>query len=346
MSTKIAVLGQSNSILGAGFFNKFLERHQPIEVVAAGRVGASPSIIGPYFARHSFFRGAEYCIVDMCAIDFSLVSGGTIGLYDVIRWLEWIGHSAKKAGCEPIFVCIPVSNIDAAKLLISTCISLFERNEWFYLDVRTCIRTLLQGSDRRAEDLYRDPSHPGVELAEFTADALAKLIEQIKETEMTVVDRVYPLIKFDVINLQERIKDHLVSYETSLIRFNGVRLERGKSYTIETGDITAVSGMMVNSAACKGVLSIHGDRAFHKNLRLRPYHPTQFEARLVPICKPLRDDNGRLTLSTAAGPVGESDVTFHSTQSLDDDLGYVEIADMIVERGYDLFTYSATRVVR
>lgn len=343
MTTRIAILGQSNSILKEGFFNKFLDRHQPIEVVSMGRVGASPSLLGPYFAGSSFFRNAEFCIVDMCAIDFSLLSAGAIGLYDVVKWIEWIGHSAKRSGCEPIFVCIPVSNVEYSKNLISNCISVFERNEWFYLDVRDCITWLLKDGTRRPADLYKDPSHPGVELSELVADSLQELIDEIRAMPMIEVDRMFPITRFDVINLQDRLPAPFANYKTSLIEFRGVRLERGKTYELKVGSISALSGMMLNSAACKGVLELEGDRKFYKNLRLRAYHPTPFEMRLVPVCKPLRDGKGTIAFTVVDGTAVESDTTFHSVKAPEDDLGFVEASEIIVERGYDLLTYRSTR---
>ncbi|WP_157817281.1 hypothetical protein [Bradyrhizobium sp. SK17] len=340
---RIAILGQSNSILKEGFFNKFLDRHQPIDVVSTGRVGASPSLLGPYFADRAFFRNAEFCIVDMCAIDFSLLSAGAIGLYDVVKWIEWIGHSAKRNGCEPIFVCIPVSTVEYSKHLISNCISVFERNEWFYLDVRDCIAQLLEGGTGRPETLYKDPSHPGVELSELIADSLKELIDEIRAMPMVAVDRMFPITRFEVINLQDRLAAPVANYKTSLIEFRGVRLERGKSYELKLGGISALSGMMLNSAACKGVLEIEGDRKFNKNLRLRAYHPTPVEVRLVPICKPLRDADGTIALTVVDGAATESDTTFHSTKAPEDDLGFVEASEIMVERGYDLFTYGSRR---
>lgn len=343
MTTRTAILGQSNSVLKEGFFNKFLERHQPIEMVSMGRIGASASLIGPYFAGPSFFRNAEFCIVDMCVVDYSLLSAGAIGLYDIVKWIEWIGHSAKKSGCEPIFVCIPVSNIELSRNVISNCISVFERNEWFYLDVRDCIAHNLKGGTGTPEQLYKDSSHPGVELSELIADGIAQLIGEIRSMPMVALDRTFPITRFEVINLQERLEARQAYYKGSLLEFRGVRLERGKTYELKVGNISALSGMMVNSAACKGVVEIEGDRKFYKNLRLQPYNPTNFEARLVPICKPLRDGEGVIRFSVVNGSMAESDTTFHSLKKPEDDLGFVEVSDVVVERGYDLFTYRSTR---
>ncbi|WP_439922987.1 hypothetical protein [Nitrobacter sp. JJSN] len=343
MSTKVALLGQSNSILKDGFFNKFLEKHQPIEVTAMGRIGASPSLLGPYFAKESFFGGSEFCIIDMCVIDFSLLSGGAIGLYDISKWIEWVCHSAKRAGCEPIFVCIPVHPANHSELLISNCISLIERNEWFYLDVRGCIARLVERTGRTPGELYRDPSRPGPELSEAIADSLAQIIDEIRHTPMKAVSRTFPVSRFDVLNLQGLLSAAQANYLSSLLDFKGVRLERGKAYQLTVGGITGVSGLMLNSAACKGVLEINGDRKFYKNLRLRPYHPTRFEARLVPICKPLRDNGGLLKFSLVDSSIKESDITFHSAKTDEDNSGFVEIADIVVERGYDLLTYSSRR---
>ncbi|MGE2813429.1 hypothetical protein, partial [Escherichia coli] len=73
-----------------------------------------------------------------------------------------------------------------------------------------------------------------------------------------------------------------VESSSRLISFSGVRLGRGETYPIYIGSDSSVRGLMVNSAACKSVLSIDGDRTFYKNLRLKPDHPTNFEARLIP----------------------------------------------------------------
>ena len=47
-------------------------------------------------------------------------------------------------------------------------------------------------------------------------------------------------------------------------------------------------------------------------------------------------------LSLTNQDVSMSDVTLHSSKEENDD-GFIEVADLVVERGYDLVTYTTTR---
>ncbi|GKQ49704.1 hypothetical protein [Bradyrhizobium sp. Ce-3] len=342
MSMSISILGQSNSILKAGFFQKFLDADDTITVKSAGRIGASPSLLGPYFAQGDFFQGSEFCIVDPCVIDFSLLSANAIDYYDVLKWIEWIGHSAKRANCEPVFVCIPVSDINASRTVISACISVCQKNDWYYLDVRDIIATVAKSRNVDAKELYADGSHPAEFLSGVIATHLGNFLTKIRTAKTETCKRTFAFTAYERVSLREQIQSAPVDYSSRLIAFSGVRLARGERYPIYIGSDASIRGLMVNSAACKSVLTIEGDRTFHKNLRLKPYHPTNFEARLIPICKPIRDHQGGVTLSLTNQDVRISDVTMHSFKE-DNDEGFIEAADLVVERGYDLITYAATR---
>ena len=342
MSLSISILGQSNSILKAGFFQKFLDADDTIAVKSSGRIGASPSLLGPYFAQGDFFQGAEFCIVDTCVIDFSLLSANAIDYYDVVRWVEWIGHSAKRANCEPVFVCIPVSDINASRTIISACISVCQKQDWYYLDVRDIIAAVVKSRSVDAKELYADGSHPAEFLSGVIATHLGNFLAKIKTAESTACKRTFAFTAYERVPLKDQIRSAPVEYSSRLISFSGARLERGETYPVYIGSDSSIRGLMVNSAACKSVLSIEGDRTFYKNLRLKPYHPTNFEARLIPICKPIRDHQGVVKLSLADPDVPISDVTMHSSKDENND-GFVEVADLVVERGYDLITYATTR---
>lgn len=342
MSLSISILGQSNSILKAGFFQKFLDADDTIEVTSAGRIGASPSLLGPYFAQGDFFKGSEFCIVDTCVIDFSLLSANAIDYYDVVRWVEWIGHSAKRANCEPVFVCIPVSDINASRTIISACISVCQKQDWYYLDVRDVIAAVVKSKNVDAKELYADGSHPAEFLSGVIATHLGNFLTKIRTAKTAKCKRTFAFTAYDRVPLKDQIAGTPAEYSSRLIAFSGVRLERGETYPIHIGSDSSIRGLMVNSAACKSVLSIEGDRTFHKNLRLKPYHPTNFEARLIPICRPIRDHQGMVRLSLTSQDVSMSDVTLHSSKDENNE-GFIEVADLVVERGYDLVTYTTTR---
>ncbi|MGF6313685.1 hypothetical protein ABIB82_007886, partial [Bradyrhizobium sp. i1.8.4] len=58
--------------------------------------------------------------------------------------------------------------------------------------------------------------------------------------------------------------------------------------------------------------------------------------------KPIRDHQGFVKLSLTNQDVRMSDVTLHSSKDENDE-GFIEAADLVVERGYDLITYTTTR---
>jgi hypothetical protein len=73
MTIKCAVVGQSNTLTLNGFF-KALNETENVEIVRTARLGASPSVIGPYYIDDDFFNGCDYCIIDFCVVDMTAIS--------------------------------------------------------------------------------------------------------------------------------------------------------------------------------------------------------------------------------------------------------------------------------
>jgi len=337
----ISVIGQSNSI-GKGLFVDQLKEKTGIRLINAARVGASPSVLAPYMAfSDAFFAGVDYCILDLCIVDrYTLIDRSTNYLC-ICKWVEWIGHKARRNGCEPIFLLLPIEHaIDELSVLtLYEAIATF--NGFFYLDARKLIKTMAAVRDCSTKELYSDDMHVGLDVSTAIADELEKFIATHEKRRYNERIVTVPLKQFEVISFAG-LGQNEVNYRSCLMTFSGIRLHKDFVIRISTGEIEHVHAFMINASQSFRKLALDGNVRVIKNVNVRPHiSGSAMEARIVPICTPLRDRSGAISISIAGD---DEPPTEPSMQQLDIDLdtpAFVEIAGILVETGTQMISYEA-----
>lgn len=340
-----AVIGQSNSILGSGYVAKMnaISRH---EMVSSGRVGNSTSVILPYFAYSpQFFCGAQYCIIDVCIVDCGELLGNLYDVAQMARYVNWIGHQCRSNGCEPIFILIPdvyMLDLDLTSLFFKVFNEAIYLNHYCYLDVRDVITVLSKRKSCLRRDFYSDNWHINEEVSDIISNAIDCFFNHapIGEAhhvpfrfEMTQFDRIKPS---DIsIPLENRVRR-----ESSLMQFDGVRLCPGQVITFQTGAISRVCGLMVNAANCYGKLRISGSDVVVKDLRLSTQRQGGFQARILHLKSNIFDKRGAITLAVDEQDEPTTENTAHVREQ-DPGFNFLEVGDMVVERGYGMSQYEA-----
>ncbi len=342
MELRCAILGQSNSIKRDGFLYAVLN-DPGIIVTRLGRLGASPSVIGPYFADDDFFATSDFCIIDLCVVDHSALAWSALDLYQIMQWVDWIGHKARKNGCQPIFVLIPPDDIASANPLLSVYHAIIRRNAYFYLDVRDLVAELAARDGATVASLYADGSHPGPQLSAIIGTTILAFLRGAARIAYRPVRVTFPLKTFRNVHLADDAgrPGKVVEYRNSFMAMRGVRIEPGDCAVIRTGEIDALHGILVNAACCRSKVAIEGSSRVVKNLNLRPYGDSEFEARMLPVCTPLRDCNGMVSITLAAEEAIVGERSMEEMSQAVAGLRRVEIAALVVETGTRLVTYDA-----
>ena len=309
-----------------------------VSVERMGRIGASPSILAPFFMTEGFLAGCEYCLLDFCVVDAAGIEDGTYSTERSLVWAEWACHQARRYGCEPILVIIPRAHeIGELAPLVRLYREMAGRLRCHFLDAGAVAGRLLGAG---GASLYADAAHPGEALSRAMAGILERFMlerraDRRRERVRAEVRRVERLSVVDLAG-----DAPVIVRPDSLLSFRGVDVMRGAPLRLRTGAFGGLIGVLVNAAACTHDGVFAGSRRVVKRLTLRPYSRTEFEARLVPFGVRLGDGDGWLEVS--ASPAGErwEDDTMQAVAG--GIMPYrMEIADLLVERGVERVTYEA-----
>ena len=194
-----SVIGQSNSIMANGYLPILLS-NKTFSMTSSGRIGASPSVLGPLFATKTFFE-LSFCIFDFAVIDHILLSHNFLNHTDAIAYIEYSGNMARINNCEPIFLIIPLQwKLKGNDGVLQMYIETIKKNNFFYLDVRDLVK--LRHSGASEAELYVDSAHVGDKLAHDIADSISRFFLSFEKSKLVLKTIKAKLPLFEVVNLQ------------------------------------------------------------------------------------------------------------------------------------------------
>jgi hypothetical protein len=335
MDSRIAVIGQSNSIISTGFVHQ-LARLGGIEIGNMARLGASPSILLPFFGDDSFFEGHEFAIFDLAIVDQGFLWAGAVDPYAIVQWLEYGIWRAHAAGCIPILLVIPhqavippLSHSAAAPLLQQLYRSVAARNGAPCFDLFDAITRRVWRSPEAMPTIYSDPDHLSEAFSGEVAEQILRFITALRGERLRYVERSISLPSMARIPLggpDLRVEKR----QSSLLSAEFCILHEGEHIDLPTGPVTRMHGALLNRAGSDGKLLVEGDEAMVKLLGTRPETDMAYVAQLVPFLTPIRDRDGQLRVGVAPA---EAATTEPSWQAQDIVLNRVEIAELLVETG-------------
>ncbi len=185
---KCIVIGQSNSIIQDGFVDH-LKNSGKVELIKMARIGASPSLICPYFIREGFFQKSKFAIFDLMVIDQTYLWRGIGEMYSISKWLEYAIHRCKSEGCIPIFLMIPPKTIvPSIENPVRQILPAFYRAIAFdngcpFLDMLDGLHELRMKSPEAFEAAYRDGNHPSAHISSSIANAIIAFMDQAIENQ-------------------------------------------------------------------------------------------------------------------------------------------------------------------
>jgi hypothetical protein len=337
---RCSVIGQSNTIYQAGWFGR-LARSGAISVAGTARLGASPSVIGPYFGVDGAIFDADYVLIDTCVIDCNGSPNGGWYIPEIRQWIEWIGRAARLRGCQPIFLMIPnITLVTKESSVLSAYDAVIRDDRYYFLDVREVLLEVAKSEAVAPESLFKDSAHPGDMISERIATILARFLRSHIRDDDAPISVRHDLEAFKKVSL--RGHGEAARHMSSIYDFDGIRLTPGVVARVPTGPCRKIHALMVNSAACRANIYIRGQQVVTKGLSLRPYGTdATFEARVVPIRTVVTDDSGFIELSIAPPDAPLSEQTGALKPMTEDEAHAIEVSDMLIETAQVAHTYTA-----
>lgn len=340
---KYSVIGQSNTLVKGNFVDQLREKFPQHEPMTLGRVGASTSVIIPFFAADKLFlSGSKFCVIDVCVIDAGMVAGGQLDINVAKLILTWFGHFSRANGCEPIFLIIPTEHhlksphvraayFDMVKGVIS-------EGKYLYIDASDLISHVVRKtglSPSRA--CFDDPWH----LNEETFADVAAMLSWFFDSAPAVSSRAAK-VRVEVPHFRkvrpfaQRGEFAPRRHRSSAVSFDGVFVPLWGKLAIQLGAGTMFAAM-INVSTSHCLARIRGEGEALIKFDIIPFSTRPFEARVVSVATPVMAQDGKTEIMPI--PIVEA-----ARISVPENPG-LELGDIVVLDGEETLAYSHRRVV-
>lgn len=345
MPHRVAIIGQSNAILQTGFVAHLMQRPE-IEIGHMGRLGATPSVLLPFYAGAEWLAGHDVCIIDVAVMDQVFLWADAIDPVSIGQYVAYAIQTIHAAGCLPLLLVIPhqaalpdPAGPPAIPFLHQIYRAVAAQNDALLLDLTAGLDALRRRQPAPAEAAYSDPNHLSDAVSRGVA---ARIVALIGEAARAPLDRravSVAIPNFVRVSLAELCPDAgSVHRASSLHQGCFAVIEPGDRLVLPTGRFDRLHGLLVNRAQSAGKLAIGGSRTVVKALGTRSERDLPLVAQLCPILTPLRDRDGTLVLSVADG---DAPVTEPSWNPLDAQSGRIEIGEILIQRGWRALDFAA-----
>lgn len=344
MAHRVAVIGQSNSILRNGFVAHLMQRPE-IEIGHMGRIGASPSVILPFYAAPEWLAGHDFCILDVGIMDHIFLGEGAIDPAAIAHYLSHALQMIHAAGCLPLLLIIPrkpalpcIAGGAGVPFLHQLYRGVAAQNDAILLDLLDGLDDLGRRSMALLDQLYSDPNHPAEALQSAIADRIVALIEEAASTPIERRRVTAAIPDFERLTLTGLCPEApAVLQMTSLYRVRLTRIAPGDRLVLPTGRFDRLHALLVNRSRSGAKLAIEGDRTVVKIVGTKNERQQPLVIQLCSVVTPVRDRDGMLTLSIAGR---DAAVTEDSCDPFEEDDGHVEIGELLIERGWRTWDYT------
>jgi hypothetical protein len=338
MPHRIAIIGQSNSILQTGFVAHLMQRPE-IEIGHMGRIGASPSVILPFFAAPEWLAGHDVCILDIAIMDHVFFWSEAIDLVSISQYVAYAIQMIHAAGCLPLLLIIPHQSAlpyahGGGKIPILHQIyhAVAAQNDAMVLDLTDGLDGLGTHSPALLDAAYSDPNHLSDSVSRGVAARIVSLIDEAMRTplERRRVSVAFP--NFERLGLMGLCPDApSVMHTTSLLHGHFTFINPGDRLVVPTGPFDRLHAILVNRAQSGAKLAIEGSSTIVKAFGTKNERDTPLVAQLCSVITPVADRDGNLVLSLADP---DTPVSEQSCNPLDEHSGHVEISEILIHRGW------------
>jgi hypothetical protein len=334
MSHRVAIIGQSNSILLHGYATQ-LGRHAEVEIGHMGRLGASPSILLPFFGTPDFFAGHDFCIIDTAVMDQGFLWEGAVDPYSISLWLAAGIQAARVAGCQPILLFIPHQAAvpdPAGRPHVPFLQQLYRavalHNGAICFDLTDYLAELARSSPRRFAAAYVDSNHLSRAKSKEVAERLVSLMDKARPRLLSRPAK--PDLTFDRIAVAEHVdRGRRVARSSALLARDFAIIDADRpGIELPVGRANRVHGLLINRVRSGGRLAIEGAGRVIREIGTPPEPPLKLVGQLAVLQGRVGalGDVVSLTMAKPDEPVTET--SWHEVPS---DTFRAEISDLLVE---------------
>lgn len=292
---KIYLIGTSNSIFKRGYSAGIAES-EGVEYFLKGSMGASPSIIIPYFLSKVDIGAFDWLVIDTAINDRNYYIFNSIKARQIREFISYGITTAINAGCRPFLLLMPFLK-GFGKQTVSRKIY-YELSDKYYipiLDGFEFIETYATAQKLSIESCFKDEFHVLPEIAYLMGK---EVVRRIKDNVFGV--NFLPL-KFDyrVINLSSQSREFITRIN-SLTRNEFVIIDDENKISINLNRNEKICGLVYNAATTFGSLRIHKKKEHIKELTTKYFNQNKKHLVIAsPITHEIYTKYGNVTLSLA-----------------------------------------------
>lgn len=334
MTHRLAIIGQSNSIRSRGFVHQ-LSRMPDIEIGHLGRIGASPSILLPFFAGDVFLRDHDFLVIDVAVVDQLFSWAGALDPASMASYLTYGIHRAHMVGCVPVVLVLPhqasVPGRGSREIpfLHQMYRQIARLNGALCIDLLPLLMRLREQDEAAFAAAYDDPNHISEDVARRAACLLAELFDAVAAAPLARRRRAVALPQFAQVPLAD-FPHGLPEVERSNSVFSARYLgfAAGDEMEVPTGPIERVHGLLINRSTSDGVIELTGAGRIAKRLGTEGERDLPYVAQVLPLLGAVRDAGGVVKLRLAAAATPPTEVTWNAMSVAGDK---AEIAALLLE---------------
>ncbi|WP_404713053.1 hypothetical protein [Sphingomonas sp. MMS24-J13] len=340
----MAVIGQSNSILQNGFVAHLKQRPE-IEIGHMGRIGASPSVLLPFYAAPEWLAGHDVCILDVAIMDHIFLGAEAIDPASIAQYLGYAIQMIHAAGCLPLLLVIPrksslpcIAGGAKVPFLHQIYRGVAARHDAMLLDLIDGLDDLGRRSPAALDAAYGDPNHPAESMQRAIADRIVALIGEAMSTPIERRRVSVAIPNFERLSLAGLCPEAPgILQMTSLYRARFTVISPGDRLALATGHFDRLHALLVNRSRSGARLAIEGDRTVVKIVGTKNEREHALVVQLCSVVTPVRDRDGMLVLSIADRSVA---VTEESCDPFEEEGGHIELGEILIERGWSAWDFA------
>jgi hypothetical protein len=291
---RVCVIGTSNAIYKDGYCGAIADDPR-VSYFRKYCIGASPSIIIPYFAGKIDFADFDFVVFDTAINDSNYFKYGSIRKDQIRQFVEFGIHEAVRAGCRPALLVMPSLKRFAKPTMARIIYTrIAAENSAVFLDGFTFAGQLAAETGVELGSLFLDDFHLRKDIARQVGTLL---VDQMAASRHTPLPGQLAQSRFYSIELAEHFP--WLERSTSLASSRLVQLQ-GTPMHLSVPPGHEVAGIVYNSAKTSGAIRIGSDIV--KSLWTKYFNaPKNLLTIMAPvIAKNPVDASGRLAIQLAS----------------------------------------------
>lgn len=289
----VYLIGTSNSIFKNGYSAGIAES-KGVSFFAKGSIGASPSVIIPYFLSKTNISDYDWLVIDTSINDRNFYLHNAITIKQIKEFVEYGIIKAINNKCVPFLLIMPTLDRFGKKSISSNIYyELSHKHRIPLFDGYKYLESYSRDKNIDIKSCFKDPFHVLPEIAYHIGTTLVKVM---RKTALTISKRRLT-VEFRNIHLPN-LTNSYITRKNSLTENEFIQLKSGDKVTIQICKNEEVCGCTYNAALTFGSICLEDDIKHIKELSTNFLEKNKKLLVLsTPFVNPIYSRSGRLQIS-------------------------------------------------